>query len=416
MTKFVKPQFSVACSNLTASSTGSGEPETPPPAPPRRGEGSQTQRQYAMRRALMAYNGRKGNHALAPVDASMADGEWRMKENGWRTAARYGMPFGVGLALPGGVIALAAIVDPSLPRLVLLILWLVIGALCAFLAAQFAARATGSFEIGTKASAISWAVPLMIFAIFVYIPIFQEQQAHPNQQALPGAVRAVLAIAILLFCGAVLGGLVGSVIGVPGAWLGEHQARQEHAFTLSSREHVNAPEASPGALDDPSLLTAAALGDITIDASWPKAALIFAITLGFGALFVFMAWDDLSVVIRWIGLAFFVLVIPLGPLQLLINRPLLRFSEEGIAYKGAYPFWRRGFVPWHEVGAMVMASSSNKLFGRKELNLFIDGVQPWRATFQNWQLPVSTRKRLLVATIRYRKQIEENEIVVRGIE
>ena len=332
----------------------------------------------------------------------------------WRTAARYGLPFGMGLALLGGVIALAAIVDPSLPLLVLLILWLVIGAPCAFLAAQFAARSTGSFDIGTRASAIAWAVPLMIFAAFVYIPIFQEQQAHPNQQALPGAVRAVLAIAILLFSGALFGGLIGSVIGFPGAWLGEHQARQEQAATSSSREHARPHDASPSALDDPALLTAAASGDVTIGTSWPKAILLLALGLTLALACYFMVRSGQNVVAGWAGAGLFGMAVPVALLQLLMNRPLLRFSKEGIAYKGAN-FWLRGFVPWHQVDAIWLTPSFKELFGRYELLIMI-GERPRRLRYTNFQLPSSTRKGLRVAAIRYRKQIEENEIVVRGIE
>ena len=60
--------------------------------------------------------------------------------------------------------------------------------------------------------------------------------------------------------------------------------------------------------------------------------------------------------------------------------------------------------------------STRRIGGRYELTIFLGGQRPRFARLRNWQLPSSTHTKLRAAVIRYRRQIDENEIVVQGIE
>lgn len=339
------------------------------------------------------------------------------KENEWLTAARYGMPFGAGLTVLVCGIELLHIFDPS-PRFAMLsYLWLFISAISAALAGMFAARATGSFKIGIKAGAVTCALPLAIlFLIFIFIPPNGRQPASVNSGELPGIVNAMLIDAMLLAIGAVFGGIFGALAGVPGAWLGRWQARHEEMNTPSLLEQPLAYRGLPGAVDDTALMASATSADIVIQPSWQK-SLVFCLMASLLSVGCYaMAQSGQNVVAGWCGVDLFGLALPVGAINIMVNRPLLRFNSDGITYKGAYYFWPRGHVAWNELDAIVMMPASSKLFGRCELALYIGGVHPWRARFQNWQLPLSTRKKLRMVAIRYRQQIDENDIVLRGIE
>ena len=81
----------------------------------------------------------------------------RMMVDDWRTAARYGMPFGVGLAILGCGIALLRTVDSAVDFKSLPYFWLLAAVICAFLAGFIAARANGSFTLGVDAGAVACA-------------------------------------------------------------------------------------------------------------------------------------------------------------------------------------------------------------------------------------------------------------------
>ena len=256
----------------------------------------------------------------------------------------------------------------------------------------------------------------IVFAIFVYVPAYQRQQADPKSQMFSPLVNAVLIGLILLVFAVVGGGLFGGLASIPGALLGRAQAQSERLNTPTLPEYAHSQHELPGALDEMALVAAASSEDITIPPNWFKSLLMFLLTLSFVAIgFAIVSSGD-NAVLGWICVVLFGLLVFLAPINMAINRPLLRFSADGIAYKGAYSFWRRGFAPWDDVGAIVFSKAPNSLFGRYELNVFIEGQRPWRGKFQNWQLPFSARKSLRLAILRYHKQIEENEIVIRGIE
>lgn len=79
------------------------------------------------------------------------------KLDDWRTAARYGMPFGVGLALLGCGIALLRTVNSTGDFKALPYIWLMAAVICAFLAGFIAARANGLFTLGVDAGALACA-------------------------------------------------------------------------------------------------------------------------------------------------------------------------------------------------------------------------------------------------------------------
>lgn len=341
----------------------------------------------------------------------------RMKTNDWRTAARYGLPFGVGLMVLGCGIELLRTLDPSHRWAFLTYVVLAVTAACAFLSALFASRATASFTTGVKAGAVACGVPLaVVFLIFIFIPAALRGQAHIKDSHLPGVVDVMLLGSVMFALGAVFGGVYGSVTGAVGAWLGWRQARAERRDMPSLPQQPPLGAELAGSVDVVRLLASVPPGDIIISPSWVKTPLWFgcALLMTLGSYWALSS--GVNAVMAWFGIALFGIATLVAPVNMLINRPLLRLSDEGIAYKGAYTLWRRGFVPWGEIGAIVLAKAPNTLFGHYELTVFFDGVRPWPARFQNWQLPFSTRDKLRAAVIRYRKQIDENEIVVRGIE
>jgi hypothetical protein len=247
----------------------------------------------------------------------------------------------------------------------------------------------------------------IIFLIFVYIPAYQR---HPL-----GFPDVILFGAVMPALGAVFGGIYGGLLSAPGAWLGRRQAQSERLNTPTLPEYTHSQHELPGALDEMALVAATSSEDIIIPPNWFKSLLMFLLTLSFVTIgFAIVSSGD-NAVLGWICVVLFGLLVFLAPINMAINRPLLRFSADGIAYKGAYSFWRRGFAPWNDVGAIVFSKAPNSLFGRYELNVFIGGQRPWRANFQNWQLPVSAGKSLRLAILRFHKQIAENEIVVRGV-
>jgi hypothetical protein len=346
-----------------------------------------------------------------------------MQRKGWWIAVRYGVPFGVGAVFVGslnGVLqAYRQAIGPSAHGFVIFsYLWLLITIICILLAGQMSARASGSLRVGVWAGAIASALSTtIVFFIFVFSPALHNQETSQSGRTLPLAVNVLLLVVILLFFSVIGGGLFGALVALPGAWLGRRQARVERQNTPMVPEHfADQHEPLPNALDDIALPADVSSPDLTISPSWLKSMLMFLLALMFVAIGLAMTRSSDSVIVGWICVGFAGLLTPLAPINMAINRPLLRFTPDGIAYKGAYYYWRRGFVPWNEVGAIALTPASNKLFGRKELNLFIDGVRPWRANFQNWQLPSSVKQSLRIAMVQYRRQIEENGIVVQGIE
>src|SRR6478672_9779426 len=142
----------------------------------------------------------------------------RMMVDDWRTAARYGMPFGVGLALLGCGIALLRTVDSAVDFKPLPYFWLLAAVICAFLAGFIAARANGSFTLGVDAGAVACAAPVaIIFLVTMFGSSYHYQQTHPVGQYLPGIVNAAIAIALLFFGGAACGAIFGGLVGIPGA-------------------------------------------------------------------------------------------------------------------------------------------------------------------------------------------------------
>jgi hypothetical protein len=126
--------------------------------------------------------------------------------------------------------------------------------------------------------------------------------------------------------------------------------------------------------------------------------------------------------ISWIAFCLFGLGVPLTLANLALNHPLLRFSEEGIAYRGSY-FGLRGRVAWKDIAMIDLrppteyGSGIQEWFlGRYELYIVCDDAIPQTIRIMNWQLPSRVRLLLRAVTIRYSRQIAANDIVVRGVE
>ena len=160
--------------------------------------------------------------------------------------------------------------------------------------------------------------------------------------------------------------------------------------------------------------------DIAIELSWLKSLLFLcaALLLSVGSLRI--AYSGQAGV-AWFGVCFFGLHVFLILCNILFNHPPLRITADGIVYKGRYGLWMRGRAPWKDIRAIVLAPLGGSgrgfpLGGLHDLNLFIEGERPRRVTIQNWQLPFSARKSLRLAILRFHQQIEQNKIVVRGIE
>ncbi len=143
----------------------------------------------------------------------------------WRTASRYGLPFGVGLAIFAGGIGLLHAVNPSSQFRALPYFWLIAAIICAFLAGFIAARARGSFVLGVDAGAVACAAPVaLVFLIFGFGTVYHGQQTDPSGQYLPGFVNAAIVALLLFFGGVACGAVFGGLAGIPGALLGRIQA------------------------------------------------------------------------------------------------------------------------------------------------------------------------------------------------
>lgn len=343
----------------------------------------------------------------------LSERQVRMKTNDWRTAARYGLPFGVGLTALGCAFGLLQAIAPSSQLHILPYLWLLAAVICAFLAGFLGARVSRSFIFGVNVGAVTCAVSLApLFLVLAFGSLYQNEQIEPTGRYLPGIVNAVV-VAVFLFCGgAACGSILGGFFSIPGAMLGRIQANLDG--------EKNPPEVQidpPGEDEEVAQSALSPSEDITIPLSWPKSILMLVIALLFTAVGYSVARSTHGTSAGWYIVGLF----GLGSLFILVtmctNRPLLRVGNDGISYKGGVAFWQRGLVPWKNLSAIVFSSSWTRWdFGAKNLSLFIVGRRPRRITFQNWQLPFSTRDKLRAAVIRYRKQIDENEIVVRGIE
>src|SRR6185312_2000562 len=143
----------------------------------------------------------------------------------WRTASRYGLPFGGGLAIFAGGIGLLHAVNPLAQWRTLPYLWLLAAFICAFLAGFIAARARGSFTLGVDAGAVACAAPLSLaLLVFGFGSFYEHEQADAGGRYLPGIVNAVIAALLLIFIGATCGAVLGGIAGIPGALLGRIQA------------------------------------------------------------------------------------------------------------------------------------------------------------------------------------------------
>jgi hypothetical protein len=341
----------------------------------------------------------------------------------WRAAARYGMPFGIGLAIFAGVIGVLNLFGSSSQFRALPYFWLMAAIICAFVAGFIAARVRGSFILGVDAGAVACAAPVALIAlIFGFGTVYHGQLTDSVGQYLPGIVNAAI-VALLLFCGggacgAVFGGLAGS----PGALLGRIQANLD-GVVYSDGDMQPPPEEYSADDSDPTFrLTNASSKDIVIDLSWIKGSAFLVLTFLFAALAYGGIRSGQNAAISWIAFCLFGLGVPLTLANLVLNHPLLRFSEEGIAYRGSY-FGLRGRVAWKDISRIDLrpptgyGSGIQEWFlGRYELYIVCDHAIPQSIRMMNWQLPSRVRQLLRDATIRYSQQIEENRIVVRGVE
>lgn len=341
----------------------------------------------------------------------------------WRTAARYGAPFGVGLAILGGGIALARTIDPSHDFTVLPYFWLLAAVICAFLVGFIAARATGSFMLGVDAGAVACAAPMgPIFLMTMFGSSYHYQQTYTIGQFLPGIVNAAIAIALLFFGGVACGAIFGGLVSIPGALLGRIQAGLDGAKTSPADYQEPPQDHSDDHLDAALLLANSSSADVTIDLSWTKSLLFLVLAFLFAAVAYSSIRIGQNTPLNWIAFCLFGLAVPLALANLVVNRPLLRFSGEGIAYRGGY-FWLRGQVAWDDIAMIDLgppsgygSSMQELLLGRYELRIFFGDVGFRHIRFLNWQLPSTVKQSLRIAKVRYRKQIENNDIILHGIE
>lgn len=162
--------------------------------------------------------------------------------------------------------------------------------------------------------------------------------------------------------------------------------------------------------------------DIAIALSWPKSLLFLFATLLL-AVGSYRIVDSGQAGVGWFG----VCLSGLGSLVLLLNmvfnRPPLRITADGIVYKGSYGLWMRGWVPWRDKRAIVLApiGASRRGFplgGLYDLNVFIEGEHMPR---HNSELAIAILRPKgappgSLAIQRFQQQIDENDIVVQGIE
>lgn len=359
----------------------------------------------------------------------------RKNEDVWRTAMRFGVPFGVGLAVLGslnGVLqARRHAVDPSAHWLTIFsYLWLLATIIGVVLASQMSARASGSLGVGIRAGAITSAISTtIVFFIFVFSTALQNQLTGPSSRDDPLIVNVLLMVVILLLFSVVGGGLIGALVAIPGALFGRWQARIErlNASSLPEQPPITMHESdaplpeTPSNLDDDALMEMieASSEDIVINPSGPKSLLFFLMASALTAGSYAMASSGQNTVIGWVGVSLFGIGILLPLVNMALNRPLLRFSVRGIAYKGAVSFWLRGQVPWQNIRLIALMPASSRLFGRYDVYVYLgneDSERLKQLRFQNWQLPRSTHTKLHAIMIRFHRQIEENDVVVHGVE
>jgi hypothetical protein len=341
----------------------------------------------------------------------------------WRTAARYGMPFGIGLAVFAGIIGLLNLFGSSSQLRALPYFWLLAAVICAFVAGFIAARARGSFVLGVDAGAVACAAPLSLaLLVFGFGSFYEHEQADAGGRYLPGIVNAVIAALLLIFIGAACGAVLGGITGIPGALLGRIQANLDGGAS-SDEETPSQPEEHSADDSDAALpLTNPSSGDIVINPSWIKGSLFLVLTFLFAALAYGGIRSGQSAALSWFVFCLCGLGVPLILANLVLNHPLLRFSDEGIAYRGSY-FGLRGRVVWKDVSRIDLrpptgyGSGIQEWFlGRYELYIDCGGAIPQSIRMMNWQLPSSARQALRHVITRYSQQIAENRIVVRGVE
>jgi hypothetical protein len=264
----------------------------------------------------------------------------------------------------------------------------------------------------------------LIALIFGFGTVYHGQQADSVGQYLPGFVNAVIAALLLIFIGAACGAVLGGIVGIPGALLGRIQANLDGGAS-SDGETPSPPEEHSDNQSDPALLLAnSSSADIVIGLSWVKGSLFLILTFLFAALAYGGIRSGQNTTLSWIAFCLFGLGVPVTLANLVLNHPLLRFSEEGIAYRGSY-FGLRGRVAWKDISRIDLRSPTGYgygagiqewFLGRYEIYIVCDDAIPQTIRIMNWQLPSRVRLLLRAATIRYSRQIEKNDIAVRGVE
>lgn len=338
-----------------------------------------------------------------------------MKKNGWHTAWRFGLPFGIGLAALGGIIGVARAVDHSHELVALNYVWILTAIICAFFAGLFAAREAESLSVGIRAGAIADALStLIIFFIFAFGPTLRRHQESASGKHSPILASALLIGIILVGFAVVGGGLAGGLAGFPGALLGRRQARAERMGLPVFPEELISRGEHPSDFDESTLIAETSSADVIIGMRWPRALLVVSFMLAFEALFLALSISTRGVV-GWVV----VVLLGVGILSVLasmvVYRPRVSFAMDGVTYTGGSPFWQRGHILWRDLRVVALSPSLNRLFGRYELLLVRDGPQQL-IRFLNWQVPYSVQKSLRIAAIRFRRQIEENDIELGDIE
>lgn len=345
-----------------------------------------------------------------------------MTVDDWRKAAHFGMPFGIGLAVFGVGIALLGFINPSTPIHDLTYLWLMAAVICAFLAGFIGARATHVFTLGVDAGAVACATPLsIIFLIAMFGSGYHDWQIQPAGRYLPGIMNALLVGLFLSFGGAACGAVFGGLVAIPGALLGRVQARLDGAQGFLADRQGALTDRPRDLSDGANPLATSVSGDITIPLSWPKSLLLLVLSCLLAGIDYSAIRSGQNTTLNWIVACMFGLAIPLMAIGLFINHPLLRFSDEGIVYKGGYLLWLRGQACWEDVQAILLEPASERLtmlglLGHHDLYLILGGKRSRSVRFLSIQMPASTPAVLREAMVRYRRQIEENGVVVSGVE
>jgi hypothetical protein len=211
---------------------------------------------------------------------------------------------------------------------------------------MFAARASGNLGVGVRAGAISWGLPLAIIVLLgAFSASYHSMQTGRSLRALPGVFIVILTVALLFGGGGFIGVVVGGVVSFPGAWLGAWlgtwQARSERLATPALPQHSltstdrAAHDSLPATLDELAILANAPADGVVISPDWLKSLLMFLMMFSIAVVLAAMAASGENVVIGWLGALLTTLIAFLAPANMIFNRPLLRFSETGIDYKGA---------------------------------------------------------------------------------